>query len=199
MEEVEWELVRLSAAPILVVQQPKLYDRPRVLAALDPGRKHSKPTALDDRIVTFAELFSKAMQGDLHAIHAYPAPAAYAQAAAAVTASVAAELQAIDAGRAQAALDALLAQSPIPAECRHILPGAPADVIVAVAAQLKASLLVMGSVARSGVGRLLIGNTAEKLLSRLPCDLLLLKPDGFRDSIPDQRRGPRMVSTGVYF
>ena len=84
-------------------------------------------------------------------------------------------------------------------ERRHIQPGSPADAVVATATELDASLLVMGSVARSGLGRLFIGNTAEKILSRLPCDLLLLKPDGYRDSISDQRRGARLISTGMYF
>jgi len=199
LEEVDWELVRLSAAPLLIVKQPRPYHRPLVLAALDPSQTHSKPTTLDDRIVSLSEVFSKALQGNLHAVHAYPVPTAYAQAAAAVTSGVAAELQAIDAGRAQAALDALLAGSSVPAECRHVQPGSPADAVIATATQLKASLLVMGSVGRSGLGRLFIGNTAEKILSRLPCDLLLLKPDGFRDSISDQRRGARIISTGMYW
>ena len=199
LQEVDWELVRLSAAPLLIVKQPRPYHRPLVLAALDPSQTHSKPNTLDDRIVSLSEVFSSVLQGELHAVHAYPVPAAYAQAAAAVTAGVAAELQAIDAGRARAALDASLVESRIPADRRHIQPGSPADAVVTAATELKASLLVMGSVARSGLGRLFIGNTAEKILSRLPCDLLLLKPDGYRDSISDQRRGARVISTGTYF
>ena len=199
LEEVDWELVRLSAAPLLIVKQPRPYHRPLVLAALDPSQTHSKPGTLDDRIVSLSEVFSKVLQGELHAVHAFPVPAAYAQAASAVTAGVAAELQAIDAGRARAALDASLVESRIPADRRHIQPGSPADAVVASATELKASLLVMGSVARSGLGRLFIGNTAEKVLSRLPCDLLLLKPDEYRDSISGQRRGARLISTGMYF
>jgi len=57
----------------------------------------------------------------------------------------------------------------------------------------------MGSVARSGVGRLFIANTAEKVLNRLSCDLLLLKPDEFANHISDQRRGARLISTGMYY
>jgi universal stress protein E len=199
LEEVDWELVRLSAAPLLIVKQPRPYHRPLVLAALDPSQTHSKPNTLDDSIVSLSEVFSNVLHGELHAVHAYPVPAAYAQAAATVTAGVAAELQALDAGRARAALDASLAESSIPRDRRHIQPGSPADAVVATATELKASLLVMGSAARSGLGRLFIGNTAEKILSRLPCDLLLLKPDGYRDSISDQRRGARLISTGMYF
>jgi universal stress protein E len=199
MEEVDWELVRLSAAPLLIVRRPELYQRPLVLVAMDPSDAHSKPATLDRKLLNVSAAFSRALEGDLHAMHAYPMPDAIVDAASAVGASVAAELQAIDAGRALTSLDSLLMSTSIPFEYRHALPGAPADAIVRAVTELKASLLVMGSVARSGVGRLLVGNTAEKVLNRLPCDLLLLKPDDFLNSVADQRRGARVISTGMYY
>ena len=199
LEEVDWELVRLSAAPLLIVRQPEPYRRPLVLVALDPSESHSKPAMLDHKLLNFSAAVSGAIEGDLHAVHAYPATAAVVQAASAVNASVAAELQAIDAGRAHASLDSLLMSSRLPAQCRHVVPGPPADAILRTATELNASLLVMGSVARSGIGRLFIGNTAEKVLNRLPCDLLLLKPDEFSNAVAEQRRGARLISTGMYF
>jgi nucleotide-binding universal stress UspA family protein len=132
-------------------------------------------------------------------MHAFAIPAAFAEAASAVSEGVAAELQALDAGRAQAALDATLVASRIPAERRHIFPGSAADAIVNTVTSVGASLVIMGSVARSAIAGLFIGNTAEKVLSRLPCDLLLLKPDEFANAISDQRRGARLVSTGMYY
>jgi nucleotide-binding universal stress UspA family protein len=40
-------------------------------------------------------------------------------------------------------------------------------------------LVVMGTVARTGIAGFLIGNTAERLLQRLLCSVLAVKPDGF--------------------
>jgi len=40
-------------------------------------------------------------------------------------------------------------------------------------------LMVMGTVARSGLAGLLIGTTAERVLRKLPCSVLTVKPDGF--------------------
>ena len=40
-------------------------------------------------------------------------------------------------------------------------------------------LVVMGSVGRSGLSGMLIGNTAERILRKLPCSVLVVKPDGF--------------------
>jgi universal stress protein E len=45
--------------------------------------------------------------------------------------------------------------------------------------QNESDLLVIGSVARTGIPGLLIGNTAEEILLSVDCDVLTLKPDGF--------------------
>jgi len=37
----------------------------------------------------------------------------------------------------------------------------------------------MGAVSRSALARLLIGNTAERVLDKLSCDVLIVKPRGF--------------------
>jgi nucleotide-binding universal stress UspA family protein len=44
-------------------------------------------------------------------------------------------------------------------------------------------LVVMGTVARTGVPGLIIGNTAEKILRRIQCSLLAVKPDGFETTV----------------
>ena len=40
-----------------------------------------------------------------------------------------------------------------------------------------ADLVVMGAVSRSGLKRLALGSTAERVLDFLPCDVLVVKPD----------------------
>ena len=44
-------------------------------------------------------------------------------------------------------------------------------------------LLVMGTIARTGVAGLLVGNTAERLLPRIPCSVLAVKPPGFESPV----------------
>jgi universal stress protein E len=53
---------------------------------------------------------------------------------------------------------------------------------------------VMGAISRSGLKRVFIGNTAEQLLDRLPCDLLIVKPAEFVSRVPITRRGARVVT-----
>lgn len=61
----------------------------------------------------------------------------------------------------------------------HIRRGTPAKVIRAVAEEVEADLMVMGTVCRTGVAGALIGNTAEQLLSEVTCSVLAIKPEGF--------------------
>ena len=56
------------------------------------------------------------------------------------------------------------------------------------------AIVVMGALARAGLKRLLIGNTAERVLDHLPCDLLVIKPRGLRAKLPRRRRGVRYFS-----
>ncbi len=61
----------------------------------------------------------------------------------------------------------------------HLRQGHPRDVIPAAADELKADLVVMGTVSRTGIPGLLIGNTAEVILNNLACSVLAVKPPGF--------------------
>ena len=45
-------------------------------------------------------------------------------------------------------------------------------------------VLVMGAVARRGLAKIFIGSTAERVLERLPCDVLIVKPTDFSAAIP---------------
>ena len=56
----------------------------------------------------------------------------------------------------------------------------PADTIVEEAViDENADLLVMGTLGRGGIPGFLLGNTAERLLPKLRCSLLAIKPDDF--------------------
>lgn len=72
----------------------------------------------------------------------------------------------------------------------HLEEGVPAKVIPRFVNDESVQLLVMGSLARSGLGGYLIGNTAERIARQLPCSLLAIKSDTFVSPIglPDEER-----------
>lgn len=55
---------------------------------------------------------------------------------------------------------------------RRLEEGDPPDVILHVAKELPADLIVMGSHGRTGLSRVLMGSTAEQVLRRAPCPVL---------------------------
>lgn len=65
----------------------------------------------------------------------------------------------------------------------HLRQGAAGETIPALAAELEADLIVMGTVGRTGVAGLIIGNTAETILDAIECSVLAVKPPGFRTPV----------------
>jgi len=61
----------------------------------------------------------------------------------------------------------------------HLVSGDPRDALPRLARLLDIGLIVMGTVARTGVSGLLMGNTAETILRSVDCSVLAVKPEGF--------------------
>jgi len=80
----------------------------------------------------------------------------------------------------RAALEGLLKKSGIQGNLQvHHLRGRADKMIPHYVADKKIDILVMGTVARTGIPGFFIGNTAENIVQKLGCSLLALKPNGF--------------------
>lgn len=75
--------------------------------------------------------------------------------------------------QARAALDDLLSGIELPNETTRLVTAGPADgQIVATARKQGTDLIVMGTVGLSGIGRLLLGSSTERVLRYAPCAVL---------------------------
>ena len=61
----------------------------------------------------------------------------------------------------------------------HLLKGAARKEIPALAKRLEVDCIVMGTVARTGIGGFIMGNTAETILEQIDCSVLAIKPQEF--------------------
>jgi universal stress protein E len=183
----DWELLRLSPVPVLLVKNPHLYRRPNILAAIDPSRAHQKPETLDREILRTASKWSTALHGRLHAVHAYARFPIMAPPET-LTPRVLDRLQR-DAERLalKRFARALLPQR-ITRKRQHLSALPPVEAITTIAGKTRCSIVVMGALSRSGIKRMLIGNTAERVLDALACDVLVVKPGNFRNRIPKKGR-----------
>jgi universal stress protein E len=65
----------------------------------------------------------------------------------------------------------------------HLRKGDPGKVIADVVGELRPEILVMGTLARTGIPGAIIGNTAERLLGTIETSVLAAKPEGFTSPV----------------
>jgi len=183
----DWELVRNSPIPVLLLRDPRPYRRPKILAAVDPMHTHAKTGDLDENIVSGARSLAAVLSGSLHVVHANHPPLMGL-----ATESPFTLVDLLSAGHD--AFRKFLRRGDLPARRGHLVEGDPATVIPSVAADLHARIVVMGAVSRSGLKSLFIGNTAERVLNKLDCDVLVVKPAGFRQRISRERRAALVLA-----
>ena len=65
----------------------------------------------------------------------------------------------------------------------YMVKGEPSEAIAGFAESEQVDLVVLGTVARSGLSGIIMGNTAERILGKLNCSVLAIKPKGFRSPV----------------
>jgi universal stress protein E len=185
----DWTLIRKCPVPLLLAKQREWGAQPRILAALDPGHHGDKPAALDMDILDSAQLVARALQGSVDAVHMF-FPAALLAATTGVAGMplapdiAAPEVLDAERDRVTAAVRELAtAQGLAPAAVR-VLQGSPIEMLPRHAEETGAALVVMGAISRTRLQEIFIGSTAERVLDRLPCDVLVVKPGDFAERLP---------------
>lgn len=187
----DWELLRRSPVPVLLVKRARPWRQPVVLAAVDPEHAYEKPTRLDQQILRLGATVARALRGSLHAAYAYVPLPLTAFSAGAISDQQVFGLEARAERTARARLQRAIGSVEIPRARQHVVGRHPVDAIPQLAARTRSSIVVMGAISRSGFKRLLIGNTAERVLDHLDCDILIVKPAGLVKPPPRARRGAR--------
>ncbi|MEO7774169.1 MAG: universal stress protein [Steroidobacteraceae bacterium] len=200
MRLTDWELLRHSPVPVLLVKSARRYHRPVLLAAVDPSHAFAKPGQLDDSILDAGEELRHLLGGMLHAVHAYSPLPADVRPAQLRNRGINVDLQALAANNARKQLDKAVAGHEISKSRAHLYAGLPQDALRSMQKKLHAQIVIMGAVSRTGLKRLFIGNTAEQVLDVLPCDILIVKSRRFATEVQRASRGTRFrVATGPAF
>ena len=183
----DWHLIRACPMPLLLTKPNSWVHVPRIFAAVDPGHANDKPELLDNRIVECAALFAKRLGGELHLLHVY-LPASIVAAAAGggppTPIPVSADEQAREEEQQRRRLRDLITDYRVVHENVHLKVGGPAQVLPHMAGALRADILAMGAISRTGMKRVFVGSTAEDVLEHLPCDALIVKSPDFASMLP---------------
>ena len=174
----DWQLIRHAPMPLLVARAdaPKHYKE--IVVAVDPMHSHDKPAELDRSLMEGACALAKRHQSSISVINVVLPVLMIPPAAITPSAPLPEETQDLVAVHERRVSDLIQSVRCNVAD-RRVVSGVPQDEIVGYVADRGADLLVIGAVSRSRLSRLLIGNTAEKVLDRVPCDLLIIKPPAF--------------------
>jgi universal stress protein E len=161
LTQTDFELIRRCPVPLLIVKGRTAWRRPRIMAALDPFHRNNKPAALDAEILDAARDVAAVMHGSVHAAHIYLGATATQQKA--------------HTSEVRRRFYEALKRHGIAKSKAHLVCGDPAVELPNLARSLGAGLVVMGALSRSGLRRVFIGNTAERVLDGVRCDVLVVR------------------------
>lgn len=193
LTNTDWQLIRLCPCPTLLVKTTKPYERARVVAAVDPMHAHAKPEALDALLLSTGDAFAEAFGGKLHAAHFYTLATPFTSGLMVEPVPMPVEVAELHQKEVKAAFEKLAAKYALGPKRAHLRVGLPVDELPELVKELEAHLVVMGAVSRSTLKRLFIGNTAERVIDKLDCDVLVVKPKSFKTPVPKRAAGRPVV------
>ncbi len=167
------KVLRKSPRPVWVVKPDHDRVAKSIVAATDL-------TPVSDKILAYAHWLAEAMDAELHVLHACPfefLPSAQFQQPN-FTERNYDHGNRIEATRG--AIEEHLKRIGAHERAKIHVVSQPADLAIrSLVEEVKADLLVMGAVSRTGIAGLLVGNTAEMVLEKVDCSILAVKPEGF--------------------
>ncbi|MCQ8877047.1 universal stress protein UspE [Pseudoalteromonas shioyasakiensis] len=177
----DWHLIRKCPAPVLLVKEHAWPAQGNILAAVNAVSENEQHLALNDRIIKDAQFLCELANAKLNLVNAYPA----------TPVNIAIEIPEFNPSVYNESVKqhhlesthALADKHQIPHQACAIEEGLPEDVIPDVASRLNSELVVIGTVGRTGLSAALVGNTAEHVIDSLDCDVLALKPDGYKSPL----------------
>lgn len=159
---VALKLLRHCPAAVWTVSQPARLPLKRILAATDLGEE------VGTRVVATAGRLAAAHAAELTVLHARPRG---------LKAALLGEGNDADEDRVEDVVASVLARvEGAPRATIVVTESAPTGAIVSASRERDPDLVVLGTVARSGVRAALVGNTAERIFGLVDRPLLTLKP-----------------------
>lgn len=177
----DWHLLRKCPTPLLLVKEHGWPNDGRIVAAVSVGTEDREHTQLNEKISVVAKDYAEMLSGHVHFANAFPS----------AQASIAIEVPDFDPTAYNEAvrnhhleeMEHHANKHSVSLDNCHVMEGLPEKVIPELATKLDAELVVIGTVGRFGLSAALIGNTAEHVIDELNCDVLAIKPDGFKSPV----------------
>ena len=187
-------LMRKCPCPVWIMKPRERQNYLRILAAVDQDPEEPVKDALNRQILEISASMASAECSEVHVVHAWEVFGEEVLRSHKWDFSEAefeAMLQEEAAGRRRW-LEDLVANYGISPDSNgtdapglrlHVVKGPARYVVPELARELAVDLVVMGTVARTGIDGFFMGNTAESILGELDCSVLTIKPPGFTSPV----------------
>jgi universal stress protein E len=148
--ESKWALLKGAHCPVVLIRPDALAQRKVIIAAVNFQAQRDVQRELNRKILEQAKFYADAYGADLHLINGYLDSMTYP-----------------DRGR-------LVNETGMPVDRIHVKPGYTSDVVSALAEEIDADLVIMGTLGQNGMTTTRRGNTAERLIAALDCDVMVI-------------------------
>jgi universal stress protein E len=173
----DWHLLRFCNSALLLVKDQEWKRSKPILAAVCPTSDIEEHQKLNHSILDYSHYLAELLGSKPHVINCFVSPVLDAPLELAIISNE--KLKQKVAQHHTEKLNELIEQHPYSSQQSHVVEGLPEIKIPQLAEELGAQLVVMGTVGRTGLTAAFMGNTAERVLSRLKCEVLALKPEDF--------------------
>ena len=190
----DMHLMRKCPCPIWIIKPTEHHQYRRILAAVDQDPEEPAKNVLNRQILEMSTSLARAEDGEVHVAHAWDVfdekllkshswGFSEAEFDAMVEEEAAARRDWLKDVIKSCGISADENTAGIPADQIHVIKGQAQYVVPDLARDLAVDLVVMGTVARTGVAGLFMGSTAETILTQLDCSVLTIKPPGFTSPV----------------
>lgn len=177
----DWHLLRKCPCPLLLVKDHSWPENGNILAAVNVGSDEEEHQSLNNIITEEAKNLANIINANVNLVNSFPG----------TPVNIAIEIPEFDASQYndtmlnhhKASMEKHAETYGIDSARTFVKEGLPEDVIEAVSTELDAELVILGTIGRTGLSAALIGNTAEHVIDRLNCDVLALKPAGYKSPL----------------
>ncbi len=175
----DWEFVRNCPVPLWLAKGSAWPEDAAVLASVDPTNQDDRQAKLDRKILDTADMIAAALKAETHVFHSFMPMPLYAHTITDGDLWTPADVDTVQLAAHSDRVEELLAGRDIQSDRVHVEAGSTSQLLPACAATINAGVVVMGSISRSRLKRIFVGNTVEKVLENIACDVVVIKPTSF--------------------
>lgn len=178
---IDRKLLRKCPCPVWLIAAPGEGPHRRILATVKPDLEDVTANALNTTALEIATSLAALEDAELLVLHVW---SLYGEGVLQSRLKPAELAELLETARVAAQRTVHDALQPFAGQIHRdqvfFAKGFAGDAIPQFVAEHDVDLLVMGTLARSGIAGVITGNTAEQVLGKVRCSLIALKPEGFR-------------------